>query len=132
MHPEQEKALQRHREVAEERQVMKEFVAQAIENGVRFVFIPTMRLTPGLGYQADIHGHGTTIAYRVTRKDVIQISTAISHPDDKPNKLVGRYYAAENFNDGACVMIRRHNHKQPIRHMLEAMFGVSSYESVGY
>jgi len=127
MHPEQEKALQRQQKVAEERLAMKETVANAIEQDIRFVFVPIRRLTPGHGYQADIHGHGTTIAYRVVRKDVIEISTAISHPDDKPTKLAGRAYAAANFFDGSTVMIRRHDHKQPIRRMLESMFVINSY-----
>lgn len=54
-----------------------------------------------------------TLCFYATNKDVIQISTAIRSPTDRPCKIEGRWQALQHFLQGHTICLRKPPHMTP-------------------
>ncbi len=85
-HPKALEAMKRARAVAEEKQYLKQAVA---ELGVRFHTVG-----------------GYTFCYRVDRSRVFEVSTALRNPNDAHNVHAGRFLALKRFVAANRVFMR--------------------------
>jgi hypothetical protein len=66
---------------------------------------------------------GMTIAYRVARRNVIHVSTALLHPNDRFDKYEGRLLAAERLTNGQSIEVYVPSYAlKNIPHFLRCMF----------
>jgi hypothetical protein len=104
-HPEAVKAAERSHERKMERAAMKAFVADAQADGVQFVEVHP-QISPLTNRQPARRG-SMTIAFLPHRRNLVEISTAICHPNDAFCKLTGRYVAADGMSEGRSIMLRK-------------------------
>ena len=64
-----------------------------------------------------------TICYRVDRRDVIELSTTIKHPNDRFNKHVGQLTALERFAANNRIHLKNEHGFSPKR-FLQLAFSV--------
>lgn len=64
-----------------------------------------------------------TICYRVDRRDVIELSTAIKHPNDRFDKHIGQMQALERFAANNRIHLKNERGLLP-KHFLELAFTV--------
>lgn len=88
----------------EERKAMKSEVLNATSNGMHFLEITPTNYTVKPAVPA--REGRMTIAYMIDRRNVVAMATAICHPDDQFDKLLGRHLALTNFIDGGYVTLR--------------------------
>lgn len=65
------------------------------------------------------------IAFQVTRRDIINMSTAILHPHDTYSKFEGRFQAAYNFENGFFIQLKKPSGIDA-KNYLEVVFGVAT------
>ena len=103
-HPMQVEAELFAAERRKKRKAMKAEVLNATNNGMHFLEITPTNYAARPAVPA--REGRMTIAYAVDRRNVVAIATALCHPDDQFDKLLGRHIALTNFIDGAYVMLR--------------------------
>ena len=85
------------REAAERRReaqaFMKANIAEARRQGLKFIHV-------------DKH----TFCYRVDVQNVVEISSTIRNPKDRPSPLIGKYEALKRFSDKNRMLLRVRNH----------------------
>lgn len=121
------KAVQAHlaaEAVRKHRAVLKALVAQANAEGVRFVEItPWNYITNKPAKEGRM-----TIAYLVHHRNVVMVSTAICHPDDKFDKVQGRALAASNLMGQRAILMRVPVSKgKSMKHALTNLFTSNTY-----
>jgi hypothetical protein len=120
-HPEAVKAAERSHERKMERAAMKAFVADAQADGVQFV-----EIHPQTGHLSDrkpTRRGSMTIAFLPHRRNLVEISTAICHPNDTFCKLTGRYVAADGMSEGRTIMLRKPSYiTMPTKAWLKTVF----------
>jgi hypothetical protein len=62
-----------------------------------------------------------TVCYRVDRSDVIELSTAIKHPNDRLDRHVGRMQAFDRFVNNNRILLKSEQGFSPKR-FLEKLF----------
>ena len=99
------------------RNIYKAAMKRAHEMGVKFLVVGNL-----------------TIAYKVDRRDVISLSTALKNPGDKTDVLFGKFSAFERFELFNYIQIKRPNqgriygdkhergYRQPIKQFLTGVF----------
>lgn len=108
-HPMALEAAKRANERRMEREEMKRYVAALQAEGVLFVEVhPDNHITTD---KPTRHGH-MTIAYHPDRRNVVQMATALCHPNDNFCKLTGRYMAAQALVDGRYISLRKPSYIQ--------------------
>jgi hypothetical protein len=65
-----------------------------------------------------------TIAYKRDRRDLLTISTAIRHPNDKQDLVMGKLIAAERFMNSERIQIKKSSYDTP-SDALREMFAYS-------
>jgi uncharacterized protein (UPF0276 family) len=86
-----------------ERASMKEAIAHATANGMRFIEIAPTNYT--VKPAAPARAGRMTIAYAIDRRNVVGVATSLCHPDDQFDKLLGRYLALEHFINERIVTL---------------------------
>lgn len=110
MHPNEIAALARRDEKLAEMKLAKTMLAAHVaEHGLSFCHIQTS-------------GRHLTIAYRPSKRSIIELSTAICHPTDKYDKTLGKFYAACNFAEHKVVMLHMPAGYGSIRNFLNCTF----------
>ena len=99
------------RAAAERNQAIREFEKSKIakakrEHGVRFLTVGKY-----------------TICYRVDRRDVIELSTTIKHPNDRFDKHAGQYAALQRFANNHRIHLKS-SQGFPPKQFLELAFSV--------
>ena len=95
--------------------------------------LKTLTAKHGLSY---FHSGTTTVAFRVdcpagVRKGVIvELSTAICHPNDQFSKSAGSAYAAINFDRGARIKLKTAKSARGVNVAVAAFCGVSDPDSL--
>jgi hypothetical protein len=84
------------------RAVLKKIVEQAHDEGIRFIEIAPWNYNTN---KPSKEGR-MTIAYLVHHRNVVMVSTAICHPDDKFDKVQGRALAASNLMGQRAILLR--------------------------
>ena len=107
-HPQAIEAQQRAKERANRREAAKVIVKAAQAQGVHFVDIHPLDYSEPYPYKPSKEGR-MTIAYRVDRRNVIAVSTALCHTGDDFDKLEGRARAAVNMSAGHTILMRAPN-----------------------
>jgi len=79
-------------------------------NGLQFVHIRNWNVTDygwNTTTEVDPKG-GMTIAYKILRSggDIVELATALCHSKDHYDKVMGKFYAAQNFSDGKTIRIK--------------------------
>jgi len=64
-----------------------------------------------------------TICYRVDRRDVIELSTTIKHPNDRFDKHIGQMQALERFAANNRIHLKNEQGFSP-KHFLQLAFSV--------
>jgi NOL1/NOP2/fmu family ribosome biogenesis protein len=54
-----------------------------------------------------------TIAYKRGRRDLLELSTAIRHPNDKEDVITGKLLAAERFAAGNTIILKKSKRDSP-------------------
>jgi hypothetical protein len=99
------KALQAHlaaEAVKKHRAVLKALVDKANAEGIRFIEIAPWNYNTN---KPSKEGR-MTLAYLVHHRNVVMVSTAICHPDDKFDKVQGRAMAASNLFGQQAILLR--------------------------
>ena len=101
-HPRALAAAEAAKQRAEERALMKAYIADLTAKGVRFL---------------EIHPHNTkgriasmTLAYYKDRHNVFAVANALCHPDDQFDKIRGRALAGTRLVDGSIIALRKPSH----------------------
>ena len=103
---------------------LKAVVEQATSGGVRFIEIAPFDFKTGKPAKVG----RMTIAYFTDHRNVVAISTALCHPDDHFDKLVGRALAAHEMLSEHFVQLRIPLRKgQTIKTELSEMFTKNLY-----
>lgn len=125
--PAEGQAIQAQAQAArEERQREKEarikFVSDiAKENHLKFTHVPLSAFGE----------NGVTLAYQYAAprdpegaapRDILNVSTALQHPNDDYDKEVGRFVATQNFLEGRFVQLRKPRH-MTAHEFLKGLFG---------
>lgn len=101
VHPKAAEAAQRAEEKRKQREHRKkqrdELAAIAVAAGLKFFHREPRDYSDGQ--------HGLTVAYRVLRRNVIEIATAICHPNDNFSKKEGQAVATSGFIEGNTVLL---------------------------
>ena len=117
IHPKATEAIQRADARRNRRNIMKAALERAHEMGVKFLIVGNL-----------------TIAYKVDRRDVISLSTALKNPGDKNDVLFGKFSAFERFELFNYIQIKRPSQdplygdkskrrpRQPIKAFLKGVF----------
>ncbi len=119
IHPKAAEAIQRADARRNNRNIMKAAMRRAHDRGVKFLVVGNL-----------------TIAYKVDRRDVINISTALKNPGDKADPLFGKFAAFERFELFNYIQVKRPavveyflerakkkaKFRQPIKVFLQGMF----------
>jgi hypothetical protein len=108
IHPKAAEAIQRADARRRNRNIYKAAIKRAQADGVRFLVIGNL-----------------TIAYKVDRRDVINLSTSLKNPSDKTDVLFGKFTAFERFEMFNYIQIKRpaHPHYRPtIKDFLQDTF----------
>jgi hypothetical protein len=62
-----------------------------------------------------------TICYRVQRRDVVELSTSLKHPFDRPDRHTGQLEAFARFAAGEKIQVKRPNYMS-VKEFLQRMF----------
>jgi hypothetical protein len=106
IHPRQAEAQAKAAEVAQVRKSQREIIDMAMMQGVRFVEVDPMNGSMNLDIKPPKSGR-LTVAYREDRRNIVMISTAICHPNDKFDKRTGRAIAAANMIADRYILLRK-------------------------
>lgn len=90
IHPKAAEAIQRADARRCNRNIYKAAMKRAHEMGVKFLVVGNL-----------------TIAYKVDRRDVISLSTALKNPGDKTDVLFGKFSAFERFELFNYIQVKR-------------------------
>lgn len=63
-----------------------------------------------------------TICYRVLGRNIIEISTAIRHPNDRDDQLLGKWLAAERWDADECCKVRNPSQHLSAKAFLKDLF----------
>jgi len=107
-HPQAIAAQARAAEREARRKAAETIVKAAQAQGVHFVEIHPIDYTTPYPHKPAKSGK-MTVAYRVDRRNVIAVSTALCHPGDDFDKLEGRARAAVNMAEGHTILLRAPN-----------------------
>jgi hypothetical protein len=111
-HPQALEAAQRANERRMERDAMKKHIKACQAAGVLFVEVhPTIGVIDPNEKRTVRHGH-MTIAYHPDRRNVVQIATALCHPNDNFCKVTGRFTAAMALAEGRSISLRKPSYIQ--------------------
>lgn len=112
-------------EALREKEARIKFVTEfAKENHLKFAHVPV-----GAFFQ-----NGYTLAYQYAAepspegdapRDILNVSTALQHPNDDYDKEVGRFVAATNFQNGQFVQLRKPRH-MTAHDFLTELFGATA------
>lgn len=117
IHPKAAEAIQKADARRNFRNIMKASMKRAHEMGVKFLIVGNL-----------------TIAYKVERRDVISLSTALKNPGDKADPLFGKHEAFSRFELFNYIQIKRpaigaygankgtKHYRQPIKSFLQDTF----------
>lgn len=107
IHPKAEEAIKRAVEIAARKQANKEFVRDLTAQGVHFAEVQPETEYDNNGRPKHAKRGRMTLAYVQVGRNMVAVSTAICHPDDEFNKLVGRAIAGHNMSMGHCIVLRK-------------------------
>lgn len=105
-HPKAVAAKQEAEQRKQHRAEMKQQVAASRAHGVKYLAVGIY-----------------TICYRVDRRNLMEISTTICHPNDRPDKLLGQYSALGRFVSNNRILLRIPSGVTPTE-FLRAHFGL--------
>jgi hypothetical protein len=106
IHPRQAEAQAKAAQVALNRRAAAEIVALAHDQGIRFVEVDPQ--TSSMEFTSKPPKSGRlTIAFAEERRNIVNIATAICHPNDKFDKRIGRATAALNLLNGQFIQLRK-------------------------
>ena len=109
VHPKAAEALQRADARRYNRNIYRAALKRAQADGVRFLVVGNL-----------------TIAYKVDRRDVINLSTSLKNPGDKTDVLFGKFTAFERFEMFNYIQIKRPSQaprfRRPIKAFLQGVF----------
>lgn len=109
-HPKALEATKRASERRMEREAMKTYIKALQAEGVLFVEVhPESSALEST--KPTRHGH-MTIAYHPDRRNVVQMATALCHPNDNFCKLTGRFLAAQALAEGRWISLRKPSYIQ--------------------
>lgn len=66
--------------------------------------------------------NNTTVCYRVIKRNVIEVSNTLKHPNDANDKLTAQIIAFGRFSKHQCVVLRRPNYFKSPEAFLKAVF----------
>lgn len=105
-HPEALRAATETAELRQARQQIKEQIAEAMtSHKVRFMSVGNY-----------------TFCYRVLKHDVIELSSTIRAPGDRPDKIMGRAHALNRFAAGQRILLKRPRMFNSIKDFLTVTF----------
>lgn len=96
-HPEAVKAKDRVAALKAEQQFQKKFVEDRVKDqGFKFVSFPPTTFSTGMA-----------LCYTVQRRDVLHVSSAFTHPDDRYAPDIGKYIAAKAMSQGHWITLKK-------------------------
>lgn len=106
MHPKALEAANLTAEINAARTQAKAEIQEAITNhGVRFLVVGNY-----------------TICYKILKHDVLEVSTTIRAPNDRPDKTMGRVQALMRFTNGQRILLKKSARDATVKDFLQFTF----------